>query len=227
MRHVTPSQRTDRLRRIALACAGALGLILLAVTLLGADRAAAATLSSEDLKATNEVSAYLNQLENLQGEFLQLGPDGSLAEGRFFLRRPGRLRFEFAPPTNMLVVADGTWVIVQEEEGRVADRYPINSTPLSLLLAPDIDLAASAKVVSVERQPGIMRLTLADPTGETPGELTLIFDEPELQLRQWIVRDAQGLLTTVTLRDVQRGIRADNSLFTIRQNQRPTIGGKR
>ena len=183
-------------------------------------------LDREDGEALAQASAYLSAMENMQGDFLQVGPDGSVAEGKFYLRRPGRLRFEYEPPENLLVVADGTWVAVKDSSAP-AQRYPIASTPLSLLLAENVNLSESARVLNVETQPGALLVTLADSKGEAPGQITLIFDQPRMQLRQWVVTDAQGLQTTVALRNVETGIRADNSLFVLRDTQRPQIGGPR
>lgn len=180
-------------------------------------------LDKEDGEALEEASAYLSSLEDMQGDFLQVGPDGSVAEGKFYLRRPGRLRFEYEPPENLLVVADGTWVAVKDSSAP-AQRYPIASTPLSLLLAENVNLRESARVLNVETQPGALLVTLADSKGEAPGQITLIFDQPRMQLRQWVITDAQGLQTTVALRNVETGIRADNSLFVLRDAQRPQIG---
>jgi outer membrane lipoprotein-sorting protein len=87
-----------------------------------------------------------------------------------------------------------------------------------------VDLATEVKIMSVERQPGALRIKLADTTGNAPGDLTLVFDEPSLQLRQWIVTDAQGLQTTVALRNIQTGVRAANALFVIKGEQRPGVG---
>ncbi|HCX67970.1 MAG TPA: hypothetical protein DHK64_10675 [Rhodobiaceae bacterium] len=185
-----------------------------------------ASLSEEDGWALDEASAYLTSLENLQGDFLQVGPDGSVAEGRFYLRRPGRLRFEYAPPENLLVVADGTWVAIKDSSA-AAQRYPMASTPLSLILAENVNLRDEARILNVEEQPGSLLITLADRSGEAPGQITLIFDRPKMQLRQWVVTDVQGLQTTVALRNVETGIRADNSLFFLRDDQRPEIGGPR
>ncbi|MEX0838710.1 MAG: outer membrane lipoprotein carrier protein LolA [Parvibaculum sp.] len=222
-----------RIRQGMLFAAAAVGigmLILAFVSAVGSTRAEAAADAAEPVRsdeaALDAASAYLAALENMQGDFLQLGPDGSVAEGKFYLRRPGRLRFEYQPPDNLLVVADGTWVAVKDSTSP-AQRYPIASTPLSLFLAADVDLAKSARVLNVESQPGALLITLADRTGEAPGQITLIFDQPNMQLRQWVVTDAQGLQTTVALRNVQSGIRADNALFTLRDDQRPAVGGKR
>lgn len=235
--------QNHRYRQRMLLAAALIGLGLLFVTFLtaggearaentdGVTPTTAATppqtrLDIEDGEALAEVSAYLSALENMQGDFLQVGPDGSVAEGKFYLRRPGRLRFEYEPPENLLVVADGTWVAVKDSSAP-AQRYPIASTPLSLLLAEDVNLSESARVLNVEKQPGALLVTLADSKGEAPGQITLIFDQPRIQLRQWVVTDAQGLQTTVALRNVETGIRADNALFVLRDTQRPEIGGAR
>lgn len=234
--------QNHRHRQRLLLAAALIGLGLLFVTFLtaggqawaettdGMAAAAAApsqsSVDEEDGKALAEASAYLSSLENMQGDFLQVGPDGSVAEGKFYLRRPGRLRFEYEPPENLLVVADGTWVAVKDSSAP-AQRYPIASTPLSLLLAENVNLSESARVLNVETQPGALLVTLADRSGEAPGQITLIFDQPQMQLRQWVVTDAQGLQTTVALRNVETGIRADNSLFVLRDTQRPEIGGPR
>jgi len=222
-----------RRRQGMLFAAAAIGIGMLIVAFASAGGTARAETSAppgaatqDDAAALAAASAYLAALENMQGDFLQLGPDGSVSEGKFYLRRPGRLRFEYQPPDNLLVVADGTWVAVKDSASP-AQRYPIASTPLSLFLAADVDLANSARVLKVESQPGALLITLADRAGEAPGQITLIFDQPNMQLRQWVVTDAQGLQTTVALRNVQSGIRADNALFTLRDEQRPAVGGKR
>lgn len=228
-------EQSRRYRQMMLAAAALIGIGVLALAVATAsapahaDEAAQAGASGAQVLAANDkadldrVSAYLDGLTDMQGNFLQVGPDGSLAEGKFYLRRPGRLRFEYTPPTKMLVVADGTWVAVKDSSS-AAQRYPIGSTPLGILLSRHVNLAEDTKVLSVERQPGVLRVKLQDKSGNAPGDLTLVFDEPNLQLRQWVVTDAQGLQTTVALRQVQSGIHADNALFVLNDEQRPGIG---
>jgi outer membrane lipoprotein-sorting protein len=225
-------EQNRRYRQMMLAAAALIGIGVLALALATAsspahaDASRAATsqaLTPDDKADLDRVSAYLDGLTDMQGNFLQVGPDGSLAEGKFYLRRPGRLRFEYTPPTRMLVVADGTWVAVKDSSS-AAQRYPIGSTPLGILLSRHVDLAEETKVLSVERQPGVLRIKLQDKSGNAPGDLTLVFDEPHLQLRQWVVTDAQGLQTTVALRSIQSGIHADNALFVLKDDQRPDIG---
>jgi len=219
----------NRIRQLMLTAAALLGLAILAATVATAGAHAAeanatnADLSASDRADLTRVDNYLSGLTNLQGNFLQVGPDGSLAQGNFYLRRPGRMRFQYDPPEKLLVVADGTWVAVKDGFS-AAQRYPLGSTPLGILLDDHVDLAKEVKVLAVERQPGALRITLADKNDNAPGNITLIFDAPDLQLRQWIVTDAQGLQTTVALRNIQSGIRADNALFVLKTDQRPSVG---
>jgi len=225
-------EQDRRARQRMLVTAALVGAALLVITFLTAgirqahaDTAPAAGLSAEDRADLDRVSAYLRSIDDLQGGFLQIGPDGSLAEGMFYLRRPGRLRFEYNPPAKLLVVADGTWVAVKDGFSPV-QRYPLGSTPLGLLLAKKPNLTDGARVLKVERETGLLRITLADSSGEAPGKIMLVFQEPQLALRQWVVTDAQGLETTVALRSLQSGVRADNALFVLQDEQRPQIGRK-
>lgn len=230
MRNLDQSRRVRQAMLVTAALIG-IGALVLALASASVSVAHAATpgaekartLTAEDKADIEQVNAYLNGLTDLQGNFLQVGPDGSLAEGKFYLRRPGRLRFEYLPPQKTLVVADGTWVAVKDGFS-AAQRYPIGSTPLSIILADKIDLNDKVRVLGVERQPGVLRVTLQDKSGDAPGSLTLVFDQPRLQLRQWMVTDAQGLQTTVALRNTRSGVRADNALFVLQDEQRPGAG---
>lgn len=223
------SEQTRRWRQVILIAAALLGLcfITLAIVTAGAASAQAAArlanLTAEDKATLDEVSTYLESLGDLQGRFMQVASDGATTEGKFYLRRPGRMRFEYTPPTNMLVVADGTWVVVKDGFS-AAQRYPLGSTPLGILLRDKVDLAKNVDVIRVAHEPGTLMVTLADRSGEAPGELTLVFDKPALALKQWIVTDAQGLRTVVALQEIQAGIKADNALFVVKDDQRPEIG---
>ena len=163
----------NRIRQLMLTAAALLGLAILAATVATAGAHAAeanatnADLSASDRADLTRVDNYLSGLTNLQGNFLQVGPDGSLAQGNFYLRRPGRMRFQYDPPEKLLVVADGTWVAVKDGFS-AAQRYPLGSTPLGILLDDHVDLAKEVKVLAVERQPGALRITLADKNDNAP-----------------------------------------------------------
>ncbi len=164
-------------------------------------------------------SAYLENTETLTGDFTQIAPSGAITSGRFYLRRPGLLRFEYDPPTPLLVVANGGMVYVRDEALETTDSYPVGRTPLKFLLKKKVDLD-DAKVIAVDRGVDNVAITFASDKDETEGELTLIASAPDMTLRRWIVRDTQNGITVVTLNNVVAGEKLANRLF-----QTPDAGG--
>lgn len=163
---------------------------------------------------------YLEDLDTLAGDFTQIAPSGAISSGRFYLRRPGLLRFEYDPPTPLLIVANGGLVYVRDEALETTDSYPVGKTPLKFLLRKRID-RDDANVVAVDRGVDTVAVTLASNEEETEGELTIIARAPEMTLTRWIVRDLQNGITVVTLDNVEEGVRLANRLF-----QTPDAGGQ-
>ena len=175
--------------------------------------APAAELAPDDAAELGRVEDYLNSVTTLRARFNQVAPDGGLAEGHFYLRRPGRMRFEYAPPTPILVVADRVWLIFHDTELGQVDRLPLYSTPLGFLVRDEIEFGEPIVIETLERLPGELRLTLRDGEHEGEGVLTLVFSDPPLRLWQWRVIDAQGLTTRITLSDVEVNVPLDPKLF--------------
>ncbi|MEO0999398.1 MAG: outer membrane lipoprotein carrier protein LolA [Pseudomonadota bacterium] len=162
------------------------------------------------------ISAYLNALRAADGTFVQSNPDGTLSEGRFYISKPGRIRFEYNPPNPAIVISDGIWVaVVDRLANSDPNRYPLSETPLDLLLRDRIDLNQEGAVTGIERRGGQLRVEAIDPGRPRQGSLTLVFSDNPLELRQWIVEDETGALTTVILGDMRRGIDVPRSLFSI------------
>ncbi|MEM9783584.1 MAG: outer membrane lipoprotein carrier protein LolA [Pseudomonadota bacterium] len=161
------------------------------------------------------VTNYLNGTTTLEGEFVQVAPSGDVSTGDFFLRRPGRIRFEYDIPNPGLVVADGTWVAVIDRRAETLDRYPLSETPLDLLLRDRVDLRREGAVTKVERNEERIRVTAIDPDAPDQGSITMVFTDSPLELRQWVVVDAQGLTTTVALSDMRSNVRIDPRKFVI------------
>ena len=176
---------------------------------------ATAQMSGADARDLTRISNYLNGIKTLEGSFVQVGHDGELSEGSFYMRRPGRIRFEYRPPNPALVIADGTWVGVYDTRLNTLDRIPLGSTPLSILLKKNVDLKTENAVQAIERAPGLMRVTAVDPKEPDQGSITLVFADNPLDLRQWIVVDKQGLTTSVALSDMRSNIELDPKLFFI------------
>jgi outer membrane lipoprotein-sorting protein len=190
-------------------------LAALALPLAAALPAAAQQFSGEDMRDLARISNYLNGTATLEGNFVQVGHDGELSEGRFYLRRPGRLRFEYEPPNPALVVADGFWVGVYDTRLDTLDRYPLGNTPLELLLKERVDLRTEGAVQAIERGDGLIRVRAVDPKKPEQGSITMIFADNPLELRQWVVVDAQGLTTTVALSEVRANVKLKPELFVI------------
>jgi len=161
------------------------------------------------------VSEALDGIHSLEGRFVQIGPEGQVDQGRFYIDKPGRMRFEYAPPDPTLIVSDGRWVAVENRTLHTTDRYALWTTPLDLILGDDIDLRDNSDIVGVEHQDNQMVIEARSHSGRVNGNITLVFSEPDLALKQWTVRDAQGLLTTVSISGVKSNVPLDPSLFTI------------
>lgn len=175
---------------------------------------------AQDGRDLARISAYLNSISTLEGEFVQVDPDGVLSEGQFYIHRPGRIRFEYRQPNPALVIADGFWVGVVDKRYDQVNRYPLNETPLNLILKDDIDLANEGAVKRIERSDGQMRIVAQDPQRRDSGSITMVFADNPLELRQWIVDDTQGRATTVALSSTRANIPAAPENFVIPESAR-------
>ena len=205
----------------------AAGLVLVALLSLGGLNrmgfaASDAELSDDQRGAIQKITAYFNGMRTLQGEFMQVGPKGHISTGTFHISKPGRMRFEYAPPNPFVVVADGTWVTIKNNDKNTADQYPLSATPLRLVLAEQVDLLSDAKIISVEQADGLTTVTLEDKDALVPGHLVLIFDEERDELQQWIIVDGQGRRTTISLTEMVAGVDPDPGLFQIELPSRRT-----
>jgi outer membrane lipoprotein-sorting protein len=164
------------------------------------------------------VSDYLNSITSVQGRFTQIGADGKTAQGTFYLRKPGRIRFEYDRPNPILIVADGTSVAVSNSQLKTTDRYPLINSPLRLLLSEDVDLGSDRRIMDVKKEAGLLSFTARETAGPARGSITLLFaDSGELELRQWEVVDAQGMRTTIALNEVRRDANIPANLFVIQE----------
>lgn len=199
---------------------GQIALICMMGLVLGSrEPRAEPNLDLEDIADLNRVSAFLNAMGSLEGQFIQVASNGVQDSGTFYFRRPGGLRFEYNEPNPILIIANNSWVVLSDRKLKTVDRFPISATPLKLLLKKNIDLANEANIVSVEREPGSLLITAREDNGPAQGQLTMIFSDPALELMQWIITDAQGFTTTIALRDLRRDTKISPRLFRIDEAQ--------
>jgi len=187
----------------------ALGMVLAIGGALASSRQVAAQAS-----VVADVERYLNEIDTLEARFSQIAPNGELATGKVYIQRPGKLRFDYDPPSQIRLVAPGDWRLVFYDASiQQVNVIPISQTPLGILLDSEIALDGDVEVTGVERAGGEVALTLVREGAADQGSVTLVFGERPLALRRWSVVDPQGLITHVLLEDVQTGGTLDPELF--------------
>jgi len=173
-----------------------------------------AAMSPADQKDVDRAEAYLNAVTILRARFLQVAPDGSTAEGTLSLSRPGRLRLDYDPPTPMIILATGDWLVYHDSELDHTSYVDIDSTPAALLVKKDLHLNADGAVVTgVAHKPGLVEISAVKEKDPRQGKITLVFTTAPYQLKQWLVTDAQGQTTTVTLYDPKTDVKFDPNIF--------------
>ncbi len=188
-------------------------LTLLSVSLAARAQTHAAVLSDADQSALTRVAAYLNGLRALKARFLQVGPDGATTTGTLWLERPGRMRFQYDPPSPLLLVAGGGTVVFHDAKLDQTTNIPVNQTPLGLLLADTIQLSGDVTVTAFDRPEGQLLITLVRSKTPADGSLTLALNAAPLALVGWSVVDAQGRETRLRMSGVQPGGPYDARLF--------------
>lgn len=164
----------------------------------------------------DQVSAYLNGLQTAQGGFTQINADGTLSTGQIYIKRPGRIRFEYNAPDNSLVMAGGGQVaIFDPRSNNGPDRYPLNQTPLKIILERNVDLARASMVMGHTSDGTTTTVTAQDPAHPQYGNIQMVFTANPVELRQWIVTDEVGSQTTMILNDLVRGGRINDIKFNI------------
>lgn len=163
-----------------------------------------------------DLSNYLNGLSTVESDFTQVNSDGSIATGKLYIRRPGRVRFEYAPPDKSLVIAGGQQVAIFDgKSNQRPEQYPLSRTPLNLILAANINLARAKMVVGHKEVENTTRVVAQDPENPKYGTIELVFTGSPVELRQWIITDDVGSQTTVILGQMKKGGNLPPSYFDI------------
>jgi outer membrane lipoprotein-sorting protein len=163
-----------------------------------------------------KVSNYLRSLQTLVGNFVQVGPDGTKTKGDFYIQKPGKVRFEYDPPTPIAIIADGSSLAVRDRNLGTQDIYPLSQTPLRFLLSDRIDLLKDTNVVNVTSDDRFVTVTIEEQRALIgTSRLTLMVGAKDGQLKQWTVTDPQGYDVTVAVYNLDSTKHVDPSLFKI------------
>jgi outer membrane lipoprotein-sorting protein len=218
MRHVFP-------RRLAACFTVLLAAVL--VSAPGPATAPRAVFDATQKAALDKISAYLNGIHLLKSGFIQLGPEGQLDQGEFLLEKPGKLRFEYNPPNPTLIVATGGNMYVKNGRLNTVDRYSISDTPLGLLLSDNVDLKSNQAVTGIDIRPDALVVHARTfNNNQQQGVITMVFSNPQIELRQWTVKDNQGGTTMVALHNPEsQAAPVDESLFNVPAKDPPRKPG--
>jgi len=207
--------KIDPLRRWLLGAAVFLALAPLAA--VADDKVEPPPLSPDDIAILTRIEDYLNRLDSLQARFVQISSNGAYAEGEVYVDRPGRLRFDYDPPSTVLLVSNGLTLLYYDRELKQASYIPLWETPLWFLVREKVKLGGDLLVTKVEEGLGTLSVTLQDRESPENGKVTLIFSDSPITLRKWEVTDAQGVLTQVSLINPLYGEEIDPELFEYSQ----------
>ena len=205
------AQPVSGMTRRSFLAAAALGIGVLALA-----QVTGPFVSTADAQAATaqRIADHFASVRTMMGEFVQFGPRGEQTGGKFYIERPGKVRFNYEAPSNFRVTSDGTTVVLENTKLRTADIYPLSRTPLKLLLDDRIDLSGN-KVRAVKEEDDLTTIQLADKSVFGDSTITMMFDPASFELRQWTITDAQGKDTTVMIFNVEQGVVFDPSVFAI------------
>lgn len=174
------------------------------------------TLDAKQLEIVKSVSTYFNQLQNLKGTFVQTNAEKQRQRGRFYVKRPGRLRFEYSAPSKQLIVSDGQYLAIQDLDLGTDDRLSLDQTAFRLLLRKDVDLIRDARILEAQEADDLIILAMQDKSPDAPGRIRLFMTKtPALEIKEWVTTDAQGLETRVEVGNLVKSEDLDTGLFKI------------
>ncbi|HMM64660.1 MAG: outer membrane lipoprotein carrier protein LolA [Mesorhizobium sp.] len=206
IRSIAPTRR--RILGLGLALGGGAALNLLPGLSVLAEADAAVPVAAQ------KIADHFSAVKTMTGEFVQFGPRGEQTGGKFFLERPGKIRFNYDGPSKFQVIADGQSVVILNKKLKTSDLYPLSKTPLKLLLADRIDLSGD-RVKNVKEEDDLTTIQLGDKSVFGNSKITMMFDPKSYELRQWTITDAQGKDTTVMIFNTREGVNFAADTFKI------------
>ncbi len=171
-------------------------------------------LTKQDIADISRIEAHLNSSKTVRARFLQLSSDGSYGEGMVHIQRPGKMRLEYDPPNPTLVIADGLNLFYIDQELNQATPMLLYFTPAALILRERISFSGEEVLVTgFRRSPGVLRISIVRAKDPQEAQIMLVFSDTPLGLRKWVITDAQGIQTTVSLLGPEFDVKLDSKLF--------------
>ena len=172
-------------------------------------------LDEKQTAAVRDVTKYFNDLKQLKGAFFQTNADAKHLRGKFFIKQPGRFRFDYASGSKMVIVSDGKYLAVQDNDLKTDSRWELDRTPFRLLLKKDVDLMRDANLLEVQDADDLIIVAVQDKNPDSLGHIKLFFSKkPALELKEWVTTDAQGLDTRIEVSELNRTEEIADNTFT-------------
>ena len=188
-------------------------ILAVAICLLSPFQAQAVALTPDQMALAEKLRDYLNSLKTLKGSFAQISSNGAYADGKVVLSRPGKMRLTYNPPSKTEIIVRNGTIIYHDKEFRQVTYYPLDATPLAVLLKDKLSFKEDVNIIDVSKSPGVIELTLVDREDPGMGSVTLVFSDSPLELRKWTVVDAQGIMTQVSLLNAVMGAPVSTKQF--------------
>ena len=174
-----------------------------------------ASFNSKEKSEINRIEVYLNSIKSLRADFLQVSSNGNMATGKLYMARPGKIRFEYDPPSPILLLSDGYFLRYVDKDLEQVTHLWLDNTPIGFLLDEDIKLSESITVTKFSQNANVLIISLKNSEKPEQGAISLIFSDKPLKLKKWVIKDAQGITTTITLNNSERAIELNPTLFKL------------
>ena len=171
--------------------------------------------SAEKKSDLQRIEIYLNEMKTLRAEFLQVSSNGAVATGKLLMQRPGKIRFEYDPPSPIMLISDGNFLRYIDKDLEQVTHIWLEDTPIGFLLDDNLKLSGGITVTKFIKNANLLTITLAKSKKPEKGTISIVFSDKPLALEKWIIKDAQGITTTITLNNRERPLKIDPSLFEL------------
>ncbi|HUX79393.1 MAG TPA: outer membrane lipoprotein carrier protein LolA [Alphaproteobacteria bacterium] len=172
--------------------------------------------SAYALEGTQNYENYLNELKTLTGKFTQINNNGQTITGKIDISRPGKMRLTYNPPSSLLIVADGKWLITADTAADQIDYVSLEKTPAAFILSPNISFNGDVQVTNIIPKDNTTEVSLVRKEDPDAGQITLVFQDDPIALKEWRVIDPQGAETRVVLTETELNVPLSPNLFFIK-----------
>jgi outer membrane lipoprotein-sorting protein len=176
------------------------------------------TATAAKAETIDMLSKHFTSVPTMTGEFVQFGPNGEQTGGVFYIERPGKIRFNYEKPAAVEVISNGKTVAVHNSKLKTWDFYPLDKTPLKMLLSNEIKVEDKT-VREVINEPDLTTVVMGDDKVFGNALITLMFDPASFDLKQWTIKDPKGKETSVMVFNVQKNVELPAKLFQFNEGE--------